>query len=199
MPVAETMSPSTEIRDTVLEMYRRMLAGESEAANDLISRDPAMIFIGSAGEWVDDQAALRSGTQEPGEGLEAGPNPVGYANGDVGWFADQPSWLFADGTRAEMRLSAVLQREDPGLADRPRPHVRRRAGQRMRHAPAPLEARHPRAELTARPPCCRDGRRGQAAHRRRHGTRWRSCFARVATRAGAGASSGGCAPRTLRR
>ena len=114
MAVAELMSPSTEIRDTVLEMYRRMLAGEAEAANDLISRDPAMIFIGSAGEWVDDQATLRSGTQEPGEGLEPGPNPIGYANGDVGWFADQPSWLFADGTRAEMRLSAVLQREAAG-------------------------------------------------------------------------------------
>ena len=114
MPVAEMMSPSTEVRDTVLEMYRHMLAGEGEEANDLISRDPAMIFIGSAGEWVDDQVALRSGTQEPGEGLEPGPNPVGYANGDVGWFADQPSWLFADGSRAEMRLSAVLQRETPG-------------------------------------------------------------------------------------
>jgi hypothetical protein len=114
MPVAEMMSPSTEIRDTVLEMYRRMLAGEAEAANDLISRDPALIFIGSAGEWVDDQDTLRSGTQEPGEGLEPGPNPTGYANGDVGWFADQPSWLFADGTRAEMRLSAVLQREAVG-------------------------------------------------------------------------------------
>ena len=114
MPVAEMMSPSTEIRDTVLEMYRHMLAGEADAANDLISRDPALIFIGSAGEWVDDQDTLRSGTQEPGEGLEPGPNPVGYANGDVGWFADQPSWLFADGSRAEMRLSAVLQREAVG-------------------------------------------------------------------------------------
>jgi ketosteroid isomerase-like protein len=114
MPVAEMMSPSTEIRDTVLEMYRRMLAGEADAANDLISRDPALVFIGSAGEWVDDQDALRAGTQEAGEGLEPGPDPVAYANGDVGWFADQPSWLFADGTRAEMRLSAVLQREEPG-------------------------------------------------------------------------------------
>jgi hypothetical protein len=114
MTVTQAMSPSTEIRDTMLEMYRRMLAGEAEAANDLISRDPALIFIGSAGEWIDDQATLRSGTQEPGEGLEPGPNPVGFANGDVGWFADQPSWLFADGTRAEMRLTAVLQREAAG-------------------------------------------------------------------------------------
>jgi hypothetical protein len=114
MPVIETMSPSTEVRDTMLEFYRRMLAGESDAANDLISRDPAMIFIGSAGEWVDDQATLRSGTQVETEGLEAGPNPVGYAKGDVGWFADQPEWIFADGSRAQMRMSAVLQHEDAG-------------------------------------------------------------------------------------
>lgn len=114
MTVSTPMAPSAEIRDTVLELYRRMLAGESDAANDLISRDPALVFIGSAGEWIDDQATLRGGTQVAGEGLVAGPNPVAYADGDMGFFADQPSWLFADGTRAEMRLSAVLRREDPG-------------------------------------------------------------------------------------
>ena len=114
MTVRQGMTASTDVRDTVLQMYRHMLAGEGDAANELISRDPALIFIGSAGEWVDDQAALRSGTQVPGEGVVAGPNPVGYANGDVGWFADQPTWHFADGTSAEMRMSAVLQREAAG-------------------------------------------------------------------------------------
>ena len=114
MPATGSMTPSAEILETMLELYRHMLAGESDAANALISTDPAMIFIGSAGEWVDDQATLRSGTQVENEGLEAGPNPIGYANGDVGWFADQPTWLFADGTRAEMRLTAVLQREAEG-------------------------------------------------------------------------------------
>jgi SnoaL-like protein len=114
MTATETMAPSADVRDTMLEFYRRMLAGEAEAANELITRDPAMIFIGSAGEWVDDQATLRSGTQVETEGLEAGPSPVGYANGDVGWFADQPEWIFADGSRAQMRMSAVLQREPEG-------------------------------------------------------------------------------------
>jgi ketosteroid isomerase-like protein len=114
MTVTAPMVPSTEIRDTVLEFYRRMLAGEADAANDLISRDPALVFIGSAGEWVDDQATLRSGTQVPGEGVVAGTNPVAYADGDVGFFADQPTWHFADGTKVEMRLSAVLRREAPG-------------------------------------------------------------------------------------
>jgi len=114
MTVSTPMAPSTEIRDTVLEMYRRMLAGESDEANDLISRDPALVFIGSAGEWVDDQDVLRAGTQVPGEGLVAGDSPVAWADGDLGFFADRPTWRFADGTEAEMRLSAVLRREPPG-------------------------------------------------------------------------------------
>jgi len=114
MTISTPMVPSTEIRDTVLEMYRRMLAGESDEANDLISRDPALVFIGSAGEWVDDQDVLRAGTQVAGEGLVAGATPVAYADGDMGFFADQPTWRFADGTEAEMRLSAVLRREAPG-------------------------------------------------------------------------------------
>jgi hypothetical protein len=108
------MAPSSEITATMLEFYRRMLAGESDAANDLISRDPALVFIGSAGEWIDDQAALRAGKQEPGEGVIAGPKPSAWARGDVGFFVDQPTWVFADGTSAEMRMSAVLQREADG-------------------------------------------------------------------------------------
>jgi len=108
------MTPSAEIKATMLEFYRRVLAGEAEAANDLISRDPATVFVGSAGEWVDDQETLRSGTLPAGEGLEVGPAPVAFERGDIGWFADQPTWLFADGSRAEMRMSAVLQRDEPG-------------------------------------------------------------------------------------
>src|SRR5207247_1676424 len=46
MTTTEAMAPSAEIRDTVLEFYRRMLAGEADEANELISRDPAVIFIG---------------------------------------------------------------------------------------------------------------------------------------------------------
>jgi hypothetical protein len=108
------MAPSREITETMLEFYRRMLAGEADEANDLISFDPALVFIGSAGEWVDDQDALRTGRLEPGEGLLVGPEPKAWARGDVGYFVDQPTWLFGDGSKAEMRLSAVLQREADG-------------------------------------------------------------------------------------
>jgi SnoaL-like domain len=105
---------SAEIREVVLEFYRRMLAGDADGANDLISRDAGTLMIGSAGEWVQDQEALRTGRLPDGEGLEAGPAPLAYELGDSGWFADQPTWIFADGSRAQMRMTAVLAREVAG-------------------------------------------------------------------------------------
>jgi hypothetical protein len=108
------MIPSPEIRDTMLQFYRHMLAGEADAANDLISMDPSMLIIGSAGEWVDDQTVLRGTYQVETEGLVAGEKPAGWENGDVGWFSDQPEWVFADGSRARMRMTAILQSEPAG-------------------------------------------------------------------------------------
>jgi SnoaL-like protein len=113
-PAPGAMTPSGEITATMLEFCHRMIGGDADGANDLISWDPALVFIGSAGEWVDDQEALRSGRLDPGEGLEVGPNPAGYARGEVGWYVDQPTWVFGDGSRAEMRMTAVLQREPAG-------------------------------------------------------------------------------------
>jgi hypothetical protein len=114
MTATASMTPSSEILETMLELYRHMLAGESDAANALISTDPATLLIGSAGEWVDDQSVMRGTYQVDTEGLIVGDHPVAYANGDVGWFADQPSWRFADGSEAQMRMTAVLQREADG-------------------------------------------------------------------------------------
>src|SRR5438045_1184910 len=111
---AEPAAPSSEIVETMLEFCRRMIEGDADGANDLISWDPSLVFIGSAGEWVDDQAALRSGRLDPGEGIEPGSNPQGWARGDMGWYIDQPTWIFGDGSRADMRMTAVLQREPAG-------------------------------------------------------------------------------------
>lgn len=108
------MHPSAEVRETMVAFYRHMLAGESDAANELISREAGTLLIGSAGEWVDDQEQLRGTYQVDTEGLIASENPVAYEHGDMGWYADRPIWHFADGTEAEMRVSAVLQREPGG-------------------------------------------------------------------------------------
>jgi hypothetical protein len=106
------MDASPGIVETVQEFYRRMLAGDADAANELISRDPATLMIGSAGEWVQDQDALRSGRLPAGEGLIGGTTAVGYEQDALGWFADEPTWVFADGSKARMRMSAFLRRED---------------------------------------------------------------------------------------
>ena len=107
-------APADEARATMLAFYQRMLGGDADGANDLISRDPDLVFIGSAGEWVADQEALRAGRLEPGEGLEAGSDPQAFVRGDVAWFVDQPTWHFGDGSSVKMRLSAVLQLEPAG-------------------------------------------------------------------------------------
>jgi hypothetical protein len=111
---AGPIAPSSEIVETMLEFCRRMQAGEADAANDLISWDPSLVFIGSAGEWVDSQEELRSGRLDEGEGLVPSDHPQGWARGDVGWYVDRPVWVFGDGSRADMRMSAVLQREPAG-------------------------------------------------------------------------------------
>src|SRR5512132_4168876 len=108
------MKASPEIRDTILEFYRRQMAGDADGANALISHDPDTLMIGSAGEWVQDQEALRSGRLPDGEGLVAGGSPIAFEEGDLGWFADEPTWVFADGSTAQMRMSAVLRREEGG-------------------------------------------------------------------------------------
>ena len=124
---AQAMAPSTEIRDTVLEIYRRMLAGEADAANDLISRDPALIFIGSAGEWVDDQEALRSGHP----GLGRGPRARARTRSPTRTATSAGSSTSPLALRRRHPRGDAAERGPPargaGLADRARPHVGRRA------------------------------------------------------------------------
>ena len=114
MSATGAMLPSPDARATMLAFYERMLGGEADAANEFVSRDPALVFIGSAGEWVDDQDELRAGRLDPGEGLQAGEDPQAFARGDVAWFVDQPTWHFGDGSFVKMRVTAVLQHEPEG-------------------------------------------------------------------------------------
>ena len=73
--------------------------------------DPAVMVIGSANEWIAGRNRLRGVFRLKNQGLEAGPNPIAYENGDVGWFVDQPDWVFADGSRMHSRFTVILQRE----------------------------------------------------------------------------------------
>jgi ketosteroid isomerase-like protein len=103
---------SADVREAMLRFYDRLSAGDVASFDQLVSRDPATLVIGTApGEWVTDRARLRFGFEAEGVGIDAG-DPVGYAEGSLGWVVDQPTFRFPDGSAMRTRLTAVLQLED---------------------------------------------------------------------------------------
>jgi ketosteroid isomerase-like protein len=109
----ESMMPSEGVRDAMLRFYDRLSASDVASFDSLISGDAATLVIGTApGEWVTDRARLRFGFEAEGLGIDAGDEPAGYENGDVGWFVDEPTYRFPDGSLMLTRLTAILQRED---------------------------------------------------------------------------------------
>jgi SnoaL-like protein len=68
--------------------------------------------IGTAPEeWVTERARLRFGFEAEALSIEAGAEPSGYAEGDLGWFVDRPVYVFGD-LRVAVRLTSFLRRED---------------------------------------------------------------------------------------
>jgi adenylate cyclase len=96
----------------MLRFYDRLSASDVASFDQLVSRDPATLVIGTApGEWVTDRARLRFGFEAEGVGIDA-DDPVGYAEGSLGWVVDQPTFRFPDGSAMRTRLTAVLHLED---------------------------------------------------------------------------------------
>jgi hypothetical protein len=54
---------------------------------------------------------LRFGFEAEGLAIEAGGGPAGYAQGELGWFVDEPTYTFPDGSRMRTRLTAVVRLE----------------------------------------------------------------------------------------
>jgi ketosteroid isomerase-like protein len=110
-PPSVAMTPSDDVRDTVLRFYQKMRTSDMTGFDELISNDPSLMVIGSANEWITKRDSLRGVFRLKNQGLEAGPNPAGYENGDFGWFVDQPDWVFSDGSRMHTRFTVILQKE----------------------------------------------------------------------------------------
>jgi ketosteroid isomerase-like protein len=103
---------SMDVRAAMLRFYDRLSASDVASFDQLVSRDPATLVIGTApGEWVTDRARLRFGFEAEGVGIDAG-DPDGYADGSLGWVVDQPTFRFPDGSAMRTRLTAVLHLED---------------------------------------------------------------------------------------
>lgn len=107
------METSDDVRATMLDFYARVTASDVASFDRLVSRDPAVLVIGTAPEeWVTERDRLRFGFEAEGLGITSGPDPAGHENGDVGWFVDRPTYRFPDGSEMRTRLSSILQREE---------------------------------------------------------------------------------------
>lgn len=109
------MDRSTEVESFIEEMYALMRDGNGKACADLLD-DEVTIFVGTdADEWWDTPAVSKAAFQEQlestgGFAIAAG-GPVGYADGDVGWAADQPTMRIGDQS-VPMRMTIVMRRVD---------------------------------------------------------------------------------------
>jgi hypothetical protein len=108
-----TMQQSAEVRDAMLRFYDRLSASDVGSFDELVSREPATLIIGTApGEWVTERERMRFGFEAEGVRLEAGERPAGYEEGLLGWFVDEPTFFFPDGSSMDTRLTAVMHQED---------------------------------------------------------------------------------------
>jgi hypothetical protein len=106
------MQPSAEVRDAMLRFYDQLSASDVGSFDELVSQEPATLVIGTApGEWVTERERMRFGFEAEGVRLEAGENPTGYEEGSLGWFVDEPTFFFPDGSSMDTRLTAVMHRE----------------------------------------------------------------------------------------
>lgn len=110
------MQESSEVREGILAFYERFSSGDPDAFAAGISGAPGVSVTGSApgeghsgrDEWV---GAYRESIQGSGMRLQ-GEDPVGYAEGAVGWGTDTPAFVLPDGSRLPTRLTAVLHEEE---------------------------------------------------------------------------------------
>jgi hypothetical protein len=107
------MQKSAEVRDAMLRFYDRLSASDVGSFDELVSREPAALIIGTApGEWVTERDTMRFGFETEGFRIEAGNDPAGYEEGSLGWVVDQPTFVFPDGSAIQTRLTAIMHQED---------------------------------------------------------------------------------------
>jgi hypothetical protein len=92
-----------------LESLAEIIAQEDEGIL-VIGTDPGD-WIEGREQWIAARKALMEGMWE-GLRLEAGKELRGYEEGSMGWVADRPSVVMADGTTISTRLTGVVRREE---------------------------------------------------------------------------------------
>ena len=115
------MKRSDEVESLVNHLYALMRAGDADALAGMIADDDGVLVIGTdPGEWWDSTTAARAAMHEQHEAMGGGLDIKsgelhGYADGDVGWFDDQPTALLLDGTELPIRVTGVTKRSNGEL------------------------------------------------------------------------------------
>jgi hypothetical protein len=108
---------SEEIEELFRALYASLLAGDPGPAEAMFADGGDVLMIGTdpAEWWVGRESILDHWSMQlkemAGFRLEPGAEIHAFAEGDVGWFADQPSFVAPDGTRVPGRFTAVVRRE----------------------------------------------------------------------------------------
>ena len=107
------MEQSTAVRDAVLAFYNGVNTKDIDRFDEIVSLHDATLVIGTApGEWVTDRPRLRFGFETEGLTLEPGRQPIGYQEGTMGWFVDEPWFGFPGGGGMRTRVTGVVRREE---------------------------------------------------------------------------------------
>jgi ketosteroid isomerase-like protein len=104
---------SDAVRDAMLRFCDRLSAGDVAAFDDVVASDAALVIGTAPGEWVTERDRMRSGFETEVVTLRTGGSAVAYAEGSMGWVADEPTFGFPDGSEMRCRLTGVL-RQDRG-------------------------------------------------------------------------------------
>ena len=103
------MQPSSAVHDALLRFYDRLSAGDVASFDELVAHDAALIIGTAPGEWVTERDRMRFGFEVEGLRLETGGDALAFEEGSMGWVADEPTFVFPDGSRMKTRLTAVLR------------------------------------------------------------------------------------------
>jgi hypothetical protein len=111
-----TMQSSPAVVEGLGAFYAAYSSHDPLRFADALSSGDGVSIIGTApGEGRPDRQAWIEGYSESippaGLRLEGGPEPRGYADGNVGFATDQPRFVLPDGSFVPTRLTAVLRRE----------------------------------------------------------------------------------------
>jgi len=111
------MERSKELEEVVRRMYEAMESNDFGVFEEILSHSPDARMIGTdPAEWWGGHEKISEVTQvqlKEMQGLRIAPGELeAFAEGDVGWFADQPRWTMQDGTEIPLRFTGVYRREE---------------------------------------------------------------------------------------